>query len=89
MTLEERKASGLIYQILCDVKSLKAEGTYEVSKIRKHIISLVDQEPMARLDYASIVDSISLDELDEIKDGSMILIAVWIGNVRLIDNAYL
>ena len=89
MTLEEREASVLMCRILRDAKSLKAEGTYEVSKIKKHIASLVDQEPMAQLDYASIVDSISLDELDEIKDGSMILIAVWFGNVRLIDNAFL
>ena len=76
-------------RILREVKLLKAEGTYQVSKIKDHVISLVDQEPIARLDYASIVDSIYLYELDEIKDDSIILIAVWIGNVRLIDNDFL
>ena len=89
MTSEEREASRLMSIILRDVKLLKAAGTYQVSKIKDHVISLVDQEPIARLDYASIVDSIYLYELDEIKDDSIILIAVWIGNVRLIDNDFL
>lgn len=89
MTSEEREASRLMSRILREVKLLKAEGTYQVSKIKDHVISLVDQEPIARLDYASIVDSIYLYELDEIKDDSIILIAVWIGNVRLIDNDFL
>ncbi len=89
MTSEEREASRLMSRILRDVKLLKAAGTYQVSKIKDHVISLVDQEPIARLDYASIVDSIYLYELDEIKDDSIILIAVWIGNVRLIDNDFL
>ena len=89
MTSEEREASRLMSRILRDVKLLKAAGTYQVSKIKDHVISLVDQEPIARLDYASIVDSIYLYELDEIKDDSIILIAGWIGNVRLIDNDFL
>jgi len=54
------------------------------------ICSLISQhllECNARIDYVKIVDSNSLTEQVEVNDQSRLLLAVWIGKTRLIDNA--
>ena len=39
-----------------------------------------------KIDYISIVDTQTLDELDEVKGKVLIALAVKIGSTRLIDN---
>ena len=42
-----------------------------------------------RVDYISVADSNSLEELEIASKGSMISAAIWLGNTRLIDNIIL
>ena len=39
-----------------------------------------------KIDYVEIVDPENFLPVDEIKDGTLIALAVWVGNTRLIDN---
>jgi pantoate--beta-alanine ligase len=77
---------------LCLVKSLKeAERLIEAGEkdpriIKKEMKRLVDAESFARLDYIEIVDLENLDPLDKIEGEALILVAVYFGKVRLIDN---
>jgi pantoate--beta-alanine ligase len=52
---------------------------------------IVATEPLARVDYLSIVDTRDLEPLQTLSDDSTILIAaaVYIGKTRLIDNVVL
>ena len=86
LSKEQRKSA------LCLVKSLKeADRLIEAGEkdsriIKREMKRLVDAESFARLDYIEIVDLENLDPLDKIEGDALILVAVYFGKVRLIDN---
>ncbi|MBP8251723.1 MAG: pantoate--beta-alanine ligase, partial [Herpetosiphon sp.] len=43
-------------------------------------------EPLANVDYVSVADPGTLQELDTIQDSALLSMAVRIGRTRLIDN---
>ena len=45
-----------------------------------------ERVPEARIDYVSIVDPKSLEEVSKIKKKVLVAVALWIGKARLIDN---
>ena len=52
--------------------------------------STVATEPLARIDYVSINDAETLNQLDELGDRpALISMAAFIGKTRLIDNVVL
>ena len=48
-----------------------------------------DRQPLARLDYVSVADPVSLAELEYEAETALISMAVFIGRIRLIDNLLL
>jgi pantoate--beta-alanine ligase len=77
---------------LCLVKSLRnadqafKAGERDSSIILSGMTRLINAEPLAKLDYVAIVDLDNLEPLDKIEKDALILVAVFIGRVRLIDN---
>src|SRR5260221_561993 len=50
----------------------------------------IENEPLARIDYASVKDAETLEQLDKIADRlAMVSLAVFVGETRLIDNVVL
>ena len=47
---------------------------------------IIEGEGLAKLDYIAIVDTDSLEPLKEVQRGALIVLAVFFGNIRLIDN---
>jgi len=47
---------------------------------------LIQKEPLARIDYVSIADAETLEELNSIDRRALTSLAVRIGKTRLIDN---
>ena len=43
-------------------------------------------EPLARVDYVSAVDGETMEPVDQIREGVLVALAVYIGKTRLIDN---
>jgi pantoate--beta-alanine ligase len=50
---------------------------------------VVSKAPDARVDYVSVADSETLEELKSVEAGALLSIAVFLGDVRLIDNLVL
>jgi pantoate--beta-alanine ligase len=50
---------------------------------------LVESEPLARIDYAEIVSADDLALLAEVSADALLVLAVFVGSTRLIDNAFL
>ena len=48
--------------------------------------ALIEAEPRAEIDYVSVADADTLDELDTVDRPALVSLAVRIGAVRLIDN---
>ena len=49
-------------------------------------VKLIWAEPLARLDYLAVAHPTTLDEVRRVRGRVVLLLAVWIGETRLIDN---
>ena len=83
---EERKAATVLYRALSDGRELIRAGERSVKKVEAAMTRLTRAEPLARLDYLAVVDPITLDEVRSVRGRVVLLLAVWIGETRLIDN---
>ena len=51
--------------------------------------ALIKKQPLARIDYVSIANAVTLEELDRVEPPALVSMAVRIGKTRLIDNVVL
>jgi len=82
----EREAAPVLFQALSLAGELWRGGERDAAKIRREMTSLIQKEPLARIDYVSIADPNTLEELKEIDRPALVSLAVKIGKTRLIDN---
>ncbi|HEX6386541.1 MAG TPA: pantoate--beta-alanine ligase [Anaerolineae bacterium] len=85
----ERAAATVLYRALSKAKAAYEQGERAGHTLRRLMAETIMAEPLARLDYISAADPMTLDELDTINDGVMLSTAVFIGKTRLIDNMLL
>jgi pantoate--beta-alanine ligase len=83
---EERKAATVLYRALSEGRELILAGERSVKKVEAAMARLIWVEPLARLDYLAVADPITLDEVRSVRGRVVLLLAVWIGKSRLIDN---
>jgi pantoate--beta-alanine ligase len=86
---KERAAALVLSRSLFNARDLILSPEGKSAKAKDIIDMMTDEimnEPLARIDYVEIVDSENLREVDELKGGILIAIAVFIGRTRLIDN---
>ncbi len=86
---EEREAALVINQTLQKAREWIEKGERDGWEVKKKMEREIKAEPLATLDYASVVSRENLQELGEIKGPIMIAIAAFIGSTRLIDNVWL
>ena len=87
---KERRAATVLYRSLSGAAAEYDKGERKVARLIEGVKSRVDAEPLARLDYVSINDAETLEQLDRIEDRpALISLAVFIGKTRLIDNIVL
>jgi pantoate--beta-alanine ligase len=86
---EERKSAAVLYQALSLARQLWSKGEKDTAKIRKEMTELIQQQPLAHIDYVSVADNETLEELEEVRPPALVSLAVKIGKPRLIDNIVL
>ncbi len=86
---EERRAAVVLYQSLTRAQQLWAKGEKNAECIRQEMTSLIKKQPLANIDYISIADNETLEELKEVRSPALVSMAVKIGKTRLIDNVVL
>lgn len=89
---KERSASTILFRSLEKAKNLKSHGMNDLNLLTKNIRDYIGSEPLAKIDYISIVDPNTLEHLTKTpltNNQILVLIAVNIGNIRLIDNMIL
>lgn len=86
LSKEERQASTIINKSLKKAKALIKSGERDSKNVIDFIKNEISKEPLAKIDYVSIVDNNTMKNIKTIEDGSLIAVAVFIGNTRLIDN---
>jgi len=88
---EERQAATVLHRALEKAQVLYGSGERDAGKIHEAMEEVVATEPLARVDYISIVDTRDLEPLQELRDDQTVLIALaaFVGKTRLIDNVVL
>lgn len=86
LTDDERKSAISLNQSLNYAKSLISNGEKRASYIIDEIIKIISNVPYSKIDYVKIVDIDTLDDIDIIDKKYAVLLAVYIGKTRLIDN---
>jgi len=86
LNAEERKAAPVLHCALCLAEELWAKGEKDAENIRQQMWEVIEREPLATIDYVSIADPETLEEMDGIKTPALVSLAVKIGKTRLIDN---
>ncbi len=84
-----RQAALVLYQALSLAQELWSQGEKDAGHLRQQMVALIQKQPLANIDYVSIADNETLDELDTVKSPALVSLAVRIGNTRLIDNVVL
>jgi len=83
---EQRQAALVLHQALCLAQKLWSQGEKDAQTIRQQMTDLIGKQPLVDIDYVSIADAETLDELDTVKSPALVSMAVKIGRTRLIDN---
>ena len=83
---EHRAAATVLSRSLRLASAAVNGGETDAAAIREVVRTEVAAQPLAELDYVAIVDDTSLEPVDEIRDGTHILMAARVGPARLIDN---
>ncbi|MFA4836488.1 MAG: pantoate--beta-alanine ligase [Dehalococcoidia bacterium] len=89
LSTEERRGAPVLWKSLELAQKLWNNGQRNGEQIRREMIDLIEDEPLARIDYVSVADTESLHELKEMKRPPLVSLAVWFGKTRLIDNKVL
>ncbi len=88
---EERKQALCLYKGLKLGEKLFKEGEKEAVKIKEAVKNLIAQYSLTRVDYVEIVDKDTFNRVEKLESDRSyyLLLAVRIGNTRLIDNIIL
>jgi pantoate--beta-alanine ligase len=83
----ERAAAPVLYRALREGYKAIKSGIIETEKIKRLMLQVIESEPLvSEVQYLSIYDPESLEELDRVDKEAIIAGAIKIGNTRLIDN---
>ena len=83
---EERRSAGILYRALCHGKKLIVSGIKDPKKIISALEKMISSVPGMKIEYVSIVDPETLEDLKTLKGRILIALAVWLNKTRLIDN---
>ncbi len=83
---QERKSALSIYKSFLLAQKLYSGGNRDPQVIKEAVRDFIRKHPLvSKIDYIEIRDE-ELRPVDSVKDGDRLLIALWVGNTRLIDN---
>ena len=81
-----RKQAVCLFRALSAAKELIRHGEHESQKIKSLMHDVIHDFPLAKVDYVSVANAVTLKELDVISGHILISLAVIIEKTRLIDN---
>jgi pantoate--beta-alanine ligase len=83
LNLEERKQATVLHKALLAAAYADRKSVKDIIDLARKVIS---EAPLARIDYAELVDAESLQPVETARPNSLLALAVFFGKTRLIDN---
>jgi pantoate--beta-alanine ligase len=86
LTTSQRKSAKLISQVLFRAKELTS--IFSVEELKNFVIDSINQDPNLKVEYFEIADADTLMPIEDWSETNkpIALIAVYDGDIRLIDN---
>ena len=82
----ERQAALVLSESVFLGQKMVAEGETDANKIVAAMTEHIQAQPLAKIDYVSAVDGVTMDPVGRIAGTVLVAMAVYIGKTRLIDN---
>ena len=82
---EERKAARCLYRAIQQGQKVIAKGCSS-DMVVQQMEKIISEELLARIDYISVTDAITLQRVEQVERDVLVAMAVYIGKTRLIDN---
>jgi pantoate--beta-alanine ligase len=86
---EHRQAANVLYRALHAAKEAGTAGEIDGYEMRHIMEAVITAEPLARLDYVSAANPLTLEEVGVVAGEVLLSTAVLFGKTRLIDNVLL
>lgn len=83
---EERQAATILFRALTVAKTAYERGERSAESLRKIMAETLASEPLAKMQYVSVADYDTLEELETVTGKTLLSMAVFMGKTRLIDN---
>ncbi|HJX26097.1 MAG TPA: pantoate--beta-alanine ligase [Chthoniobacterales bacterium] len=86
LSSEERKQATVLRRALLAGADRTKAGERSAKTIVDLVRGMIEQTPLARIDYVDLVDAETLQGRDMVEPNSLLVLAVFFGKTRLIDN---
>jgi pantoate--beta-alanine ligase len=86
LNVEERKQATVLRKALMKGAAMAGDGETSASRIVSAVRETIEQVPLARVNYADLVDAENLQSIEVLRPNSLLALAVFFGKTRLIDN---
>lgn len=83
---EERRGAPVLYRALSGAKEAFESGIIDSEELHTHMLEVLENEPLAEVEYVSVADLETLEELDGPITRGLLSMAVRFRTTRLIDN---
>ncbi len=89
LSAEQRQQALVLSQSIVEALRMVAAGQTDSSVIVAALENRISSKSAARIDYIKICHRLSLEEQVKVDEDSVLLLALFFGKTRLIDNSYL
>ena len=89
LTPEQRRAAVSLYEAIKLAEELWSQGERNAERLRQAVTDHIQQQPLAEIEYVSIADMGTLEELETVTDSTLLSLVVRFGKTRLLDNTIL
>ena len=86
---EQRQAAVSLYEALKLAEELWSQGERNAGRLRQVVTNHIRQQPLAEIEYVSVVDTETLEELETVTSSALLSLVVRFGKTRLLDNTIL
>lgn len=83
---DERQAATVLYRSLSAAEKAIQAGERRGDEVRRVLREVLDAEPLARTEYAEVVDAETFQPVETLRGSLVLPLAVRVGGTRLIDN---
>lgn len=83
---EERRAALVLSRSVKLGQEMVEKGERSAKAVEDVMKAVIQAEPMARIDYVTAVNAVTVEPVKELKGEILVAMAVYIGKTRLIDN---